>query len=162
MSATASSAPPVAGATGSGKEPMLWSRLPVGDRQILVRVDRGGIHIGEGELRYQLERKDAHPLAQADELLDVLADLEARGLLEAELCFRLTAAGRECLHDRGDGERFAVKEDGVVVCAECVREAEREGGAEVLVHAWIDAGPGVCCEWCGASAHLDDEGSAGS
>jgi hypothetical protein len=164
MSAATGSAPPIAGATGSGKASLLWSRLPVGDRQILVRVDRGGIHIGEGELRYQLQRKDAHPLAQEDELLDVLADLEARGLLEAELCFRLTAHGRECLHGRGDGERFAVREDGVVVCAECVREAAREAGAEVLVHAWIDAGPGVCCEWCGTSAHLDDDdaGRAGS
>src|SRR5258708_7815836 len=121
MSAATRFVPPIAGVTGSGKTSLLWSRLPVGDRQILVRVDRGGIHIGEGELRYQLDRKDAHPLAQEDELLDVLADLEARGLLEAELCFRLTAAGRECLQDRGDGERFAVREDGVVVCAECVR-----------------------------------------
>jgi hypothetical protein len=161
MSAATRSVPPIAGVTGSGKASLLWSRLAVGDRQILVRVDRG-MRIGEGELRYQLDRKDAHPLAQEDELLDVLAELEARGLLEAELCFRLTAAGRECLHGRGDGERFAVREDGVVVCAECVREAAREAGVEVLVHAWIDAGPGVCCEWCGASAHLDDEGRAGS
>jgi hypothetical protein len=60
------------------------------ERQILHRVDRGGIQIGERELRYQLERKDSHPLAREDELLDVLAELEARGLLEAELCFRLT------------------------------------------------------------------------
>jgi hypothetical protein len=112
MSAATSSVPLIAGATGSGRASVLWSRLAVGDRQILVRVDRGGIDIGEGELRYQLERKDAHPLAQEDELLDVLAELEARGLLEAELCFRLTAQGRECLNDRGDGERFAVREDG--------------------------------------------------
>jgi DNA-binding transcriptional MerR regulator len=75
------------------------------DRQILVRVQRGGIHIGEGELRYQLERKDNHPLAQADELLDVLDVLEARGLIEAELCFRLTAQGRAVLAgaDAGGG-----------------------------------------------------------
>jgi hypothetical protein len=158
MSAATSSAPPIGGTTGSGKASVLWSRLLSGERQILVRVDRGGIHIGEGELRYQLQRKDNHPLAQADELLDVLADLEARGLLEAELCFRLTAQGRECLHDRGDGERFAVREDGVVVCAECVREAAREGRGEVLVHAWIHPGPGVCCEWCGTSAGLEDHG----
>jgi hypothetical protein len=83
----------VAGATGSGKGSVLWSIDPA-DRQILVRADRGGILIGEGELRYQLERKDNHPLAQADELMDVLAEIEARGLLEAELCFRLIAEGR--------------------------------------------------------------------
>jgi hypothetical protein len=68
-------------------------RRDPGDRQILLRVQRGGILIGEGELRYQLERKDSYPLAQADELLDVLAEIEARGLLEAELCFRLIAEG---------------------------------------------------------------------
>ena len=139
------------------------SAADVGDRQILVRVERGGIHVGEGELRYQLQRKDAHPLAQADELLDVLAELEARGLLEAELCFRLTAQGRACLQDpRGDGgERFAVREDGIVVCAACVREAEREG-APVLVHAWIVPGPGVRCEWCDATVDLDDDRGAES
>ena len=74
-----------------------------GERQILHRVDRA-VRIGERELRYQLERKDDHPLADSDELLDVLADLEALGLVEAELCFRLTAAGRERLaHDDGCG-----------------------------------------------------------
>jgi DNA-binding transcriptional MerR regulator len=71
--------------------------IDVGERQILVRVERGGILIGERELRYQLERKDSHLLAQSDELLDVLAEIEARGLIEAELCFRLTARGRELL-----------------------------------------------------------------
>jgi hypothetical protein len=147
MSAVTTSAELVAGATGSGKASVLWSGLPAGtELQILHRVDRGGILIGERELRYQLERKDNHPLAGEDELLDVLAELEAHGLLEAELCFRLTAQGRERL--TGGGERFAVREDGVVVCAPCVREAKR-AGAGVIVDAWIDAGPGVCCEWCG-------------
>jgi DNA-binding transcriptional MerR regulator len=70
------------------------STIDRGDHQILVRVDRGGILIGEAELRYQLQRKDDHPLAQADELLDVLAEIEARGLIDAELCFRLTPEGR--------------------------------------------------------------------
>jgi len=82
----------VAGATGSGKASVLWW-IDRAERQILHRVDRA-VKIGEGELRYQLDRKDHHPLAQADELLDVLADLEALGLVEAELCFRLTAEGR--------------------------------------------------------------------
>ena len=55
------------------------------------------------ELRYQLDRKDDHPLAQADELLDVLADLEQHGLVESELCFRLTAEGRARLAGLADG-----------------------------------------------------------
>jgi hypothetical protein len=123
--------------------------------------------VGEGELRYQLRRKDDHPLAQEDELLDVLADLEARGLLEAELCFRLTAQGRECLtaESQEPARAFAVMEDDSVLCADCVQEVCREldaARAEAVVHAWIDPGPGVCCRWCGASAQLEDEGRAGS
>jgi hypothetical protein len=90
MSTTTTSAGPPAGADTT-------------ERQILVRVQRGGILIGERELRYQLERKDSHPLAQADELLDVLAEIEARGLVEAELCFRLTAEGRVRLAAVGSG-----------------------------------------------------------
>jgi hypothetical protein len=66
------------------------------ERQILRRVDRA-VRISERELRYQLDRKDNHPLAQADELLDVLAELDDLGLVESELCFRLTAEGRELL-----------------------------------------------------------------
>jgi len=82
------------GTTGSGKASVLWSRLPAdSERQILRRITRG-LLIGEGELRYQLDHKDHHPLAREDELLDVLADLEALGLVEAELCFRLTPEGR--------------------------------------------------------------------
>ena len=63
------------------------------ERQILLRVDRA-VKVGERELRYQLDRKDDQPLAHAEELLDVLADLEAQGLVESERCFRLTGAGR--------------------------------------------------------------------
>jgi hypothetical protein len=103
---------PVAGKRGSGKASVLWSlqaAVAGTERQILLRVDRGGILIAERELRYQLERKDNHPLAQADELLDVLAEIEARGLLTAELCFRLTAEGRarpaEFDDDDGRAER---------------------------------------------------------
>jgi hypothetical protein len=101
MSTATDCAGRVAGATGSGKGSVLWSLDPA-DRQILLRIQRGGIHIGEGELRYQLQRKDNHPLAQADELLDVLAEIEADGLLEAELCFRLTAEGRACVAELDD------------------------------------------------------------
>jgi hypothetical protein len=164
MSAATSSVRPVAGATGSGAQ---RAPLPVAEQQILVRVDRGGMHIGEGELRYQLERKDAHPLARADELLDVLAELEARGLIKAELCFRLTAQGREQLAVEPEGpvRSFAVMEDDSVLCADCVQEVCRESGpdrAEAIVHAWIQPGPGVCCRWCSDSVHLDSDGRAGS
>lgn len=98
MSTTTNGAGLIAGAIGSGKGSVLWSLPPAaleaGERQILVRVSRGGMLIGERELRYQLERKDNHPLARRPELLDLLGVLEDRGLLERELCFRLTAAGR--------------------------------------------------------------------
>ena len=76
--------------------------IDVGERQILLRVDRA-VKVGERELRYQLDRKDDHPLAHEDELLDVLADLEGLGLVEAELCFRLTADGRARLARLGEG-----------------------------------------------------------
>ena len=66
------------------------------DHLILRRVDRA-VWVGERELRYQLEHKDEHPLAQADELLDVLVQLEAEGLVESEWTFRLTSRGRERL-----------------------------------------------------------------
>ena len=86
-----------------GQASVPWSCSPADtERQILVRVDRA-VRIGEAELRYQLDRKDDHPLARSEELLDVLAELEALGLVEAELCFRLTEAGRERLAERDDG-----------------------------------------------------------
>jgi len=73
------------------------------ERPILVRVDRA-IRVEERELRYQLACKDQHPLAEKAELLDVLAELEDRGLVESELCFRLTPAGRDCLAALGGKE----------------------------------------------------------
>jgi hypothetical protein len=72
------------------------------EHPILVRVDRA-IRIGERELRYQLDRKDNHPLAHDPVLLDVLADLEDLGLVECELCFRLTAEGRARLAELNAG-----------------------------------------------------------
>jgi hypothetical protein len=109
---TTRGASPVAGDTGSGKGSVLWSwpaAMEAAERQILLGVDRGGILIAERELRYQLARKDKHPLAQADKLLDVLAEFEARGLIEAELCFGLTSQGRarlaELVDDGGRAER---------------------------------------------------------
>lgn len=72
--------------------------LSVSELQILRRVDNA-LSAPESELRYQLERKDEHPLARSEQLLDVLVDLEARGLLVSELHFRLTTAGRAALDD---------------------------------------------------------------
>ena len=70
--------------------------VTAGERQVLNRIDRG-LRCPEKELRYQLERKDAHPLARSPELLDVLIDLEARGLVRSELTFALTGDGRAVL-----------------------------------------------------------------
>jgi len=74
------------------------------DHLILLRVDRA-VRVGVRELRYQLEHKDEHPLAQADELLDVLVQLEAEGLIESEWTFRLTAQGRAQLAGLDAGGR---------------------------------------------------------
>lgn len=68
------------------------TRLSEQERQILVRIDRA-VQVPEPELRYQLARKDHHPLAEASELLDELVDLEARGLIRSTLHFALTGAG---------------------------------------------------------------------
>jgi hypothetical protein len=78
----------------------------ISDLQVLRHgwLERG-IHIQERELRYQLERKDNHPLAQSDELLDVLAEMKERGLIEAEMCFRLTERGRALLAGPGASGR---------------------------------------------------------
>jgi hypothetical protein len=67
------------------------------EQPVLRRIDRGGIHASERELRYQLEHKDGHPLARSPELLDVLAELEQRALITSELCLRLTARGQQRL-----------------------------------------------------------------
>ena len=65
------------------------------EREILVRIDRAALHICEAELRYQLcwdEQRDGS-------LLDVLDELERRGLVESSLHFRLSEHGREQLPD---------------------------------------------------------------
>ena len=145
-------------ATGPGRESSACSATPAGTvRQILRRVDRA-INIGERELRYQLASKHDHPLANSTELLLVLAELEELGLVEAELCFKLTDQGRQRLKPPDDGQRFAVMEDDSVLCADCVEEVQRgldSERAEVIVHAWIDPLPGTACRWCGLTANLD-------
>lgn len=59
------------------------------DREILTRIARGGLLICETELRYQLHRR-GH---DRPDLLELLADLEQRGLIESEIHFRLTLEG---------------------------------------------------------------------
>jgi hypothetical protein len=63
------------------------------EQLILVCIDRGGLQICEAELRYQLQRRDD----DAEHLLEQLVDLEARGLIESTLCFRLTERGQRAL-----------------------------------------------------------------
>ena len=65
------------------------------EQEIMVRIDRAALHICEAELRYQLrwdERRDGS-------LLEVLDELERRGLVESSLHFRLSEHGREQLPD---------------------------------------------------------------
>jgi DNA-binding PadR family transcriptional regulator len=59
-------------------------------REILARIERGGLHICEAELRYKLrwdERKHGS-------LMKLLDELESRGLIESAIHFRLTEQGR--------------------------------------------------------------------
>ena len=55
---------------------------------------------------------------------------------------------------------FAVMEDDSVLYADCVHEISdlEPARAETIVHAGIDAGPGVCCRWCAATEHDGGEG----
>ena len=65
------------------------------EQEILARIDRAGLHICEAELRYTLrwdEQRDGS-------LLDVLDELERRGLIESAIHFRLTEHGRAQLPD---------------------------------------------------------------
>jgi hypothetical protein len=58
-------------------------------------------------------------------------------------------------------QAVAVMEDDSVLCADCAHEATGDSGsegAETIVHAWIDAAPGVRCCWCGEAEQLDDAG----
>ena len=66
------------------------------EREILVRIDRGGLFICEAELRYKLrwdERKRGS-------LLELLDELEREGgLIESAIHFRLKEHGRSQLPD---------------------------------------------------------------
>jgi hypothetical protein len=61
------------------------------DREVLTTIARGGLLICETELRYQLARRGQ----DRPDLLELLADLERRGLIESETHYRLTATGAQ-------------------------------------------------------------------
>jgi hypothetical protein len=69
-------------------------RIPADlEREILARIDRAGLNVCEAELRHTLrwdERKHGA-------LLDLLDELERKGLIESALHFRLTEPGRGLL-----------------------------------------------------------------
>ena len=58
--------------------------------EVLARIDGGGLHICEAELRYQLRWSEQNN----GPLLDLLDELERRGLIESAMHFRLTEQGR--------------------------------------------------------------------
>ena len=61
------------------------------EQEILMRIDRAGLHVCEAELRYKL-RWDERTHGSLLELL--LDELERQGLIESALHFRLTEHGR--------------------------------------------------------------------
>ena len=65
------------------------------EQEILARIDRAGLHVCEAELRYKLRWDEQ----KHGSLLDVLDELERRGLIESALHFRLTEQGRAQLPD---------------------------------------------------------------
>ena len=72
--------------------------LTESDLLVLCCVDRGGLHVYQSELAYQVKRRGQ----PTNELLDRLADLEAHGLIESAIAWRLTDLGREQLPDGHD------------------------------------------------------------
>lgn len=72
--------------------------LTESDLLILGCVDRGGLHIYQSELAYQVNRRGQ----PTNPLLERLADLEAHGLIESTIAWRLTDHGREQLPDDHD------------------------------------------------------------
>jgi DNA-binding PadR family transcriptional regulator len=71
-------------------------RIPADlEQEILARIDRAGLQICEAELRYKLRWDDR----KHGSLLDLLDELEGRGVIESAVHFRLTEHGREQLPD---------------------------------------------------------------
>jgi hypothetical protein len=65
------------------------------DQEILARIDRAGLHVCEAELRYKLRWDERNH----GSLLELLDELESRGLIESAIHFRLTEHGRAELPD---------------------------------------------------------------
>lgn len=65
---------------------------------VLTQIN-SGIRPELSELRYQLVERTGAPLADGDvdDVVDFLAELEHRGLVELELCARLTDEGKRVL-----------------------------------------------------------------
>jgi hypothetical protein len=68
------------------------------EREILARIDRAGLHICEAELRHTLRWDEG----RHGSLLELLAELEAAGLIESAIHFRLTDQGRAQLPEGYD------------------------------------------------------------
>jgi hypothetical protein len=62
-------------------------------QEILARIDHGGLHVCEAELRHTLRWRDQ----TNGPLLDLLDELVRRGLIESAIHFRLTDHGRDHL-----------------------------------------------------------------
>ena len=60
------------------------------EQEILARIDRAGLQICEAELRYKLRWNEQNH----GSLLDLLDELQRRGLIESALHFHLTDHGR--------------------------------------------------------------------
>ena len=60
------------------------------EQEILARIDRAGLHVGEAELRYKLRWDER----EHGSLLELLDELESRGVIESAIHFRLTDHGR--------------------------------------------------------------------
>ena len=65
------------------------------EREILARIDSGGLHICEAELRDTLKWDDR----TNGSLLQLLDQLEQQGLIESAIHFRLTKDGHAQLPD---------------------------------------------------------------
>jgi hypothetical protein len=60
------------------------------EQEILARIDRAGLHVCEAELRYKLRWDER----EHGSLLELLDELEGRGLIESAIHFLLTEHGR--------------------------------------------------------------------
>ena len=63
------------------------------EQEILARIDRAGLHVCEAELRHTLRWDER----EHGSLLELLGELERRGLIESALHFRLTDDGQRLL-----------------------------------------------------------------